>query len=115
MLRAIGIGALVAAFACAIGCLWIAHWTTAKLSAPIEGGFCIVARDSDLAHRPGKEAAVRSMLARAADAGSNRVPTPVPTLSWHLRQMAIAGPGLMFTSTAERVAIYDRLPRCRNR
>lgn len=88
----------------------LAWHTRQQLAHGQTGGFCILARDATLAHRPGKELSVRLMLARAAIDG--RTSRLMYGPDWSLQYFSTDVIGLAFTTAAQRAAWYDALPRC---
>ncbi|MDB5676779.1 MAG: hypothetical protein JWM65_3761 [Sphingomonas bacterium] len=91
-----------------VGTAALAWRTQTRLAHGQVGDFCVIARDDTLAHRPGKELSVRLMLARAAIRGGEQATGP----GWTLQYLSTDLLGLAFTTTAQRAAWYDSLPRC---
>ncbi|CAN5270998.1 hypothetical protein BH10PSE14_BH10PSE14_18120 [soil metagenome] len=86
----------------------LAWQTQRRLAERQIGDFCVGTADDALAHRRGKELSVRLMLARAAISGGKQGNGP----GWTLQYLSTDLLGLAFTTTAQRAAWYDALPRC---
>jgi hypothetical protein len=86
----------------------LAWQTRERLDHVQVGDFCVIVSDDSLAHRSGKERSVRLMLARAAIAKD----PPARQITYTWRYLTADLIGLAFTTTAQRVAWYDSLPRC---